>query len=471
MSRLVIVSNRVTIPEPGQPPPPGGLAIAVHAALSNRPGLWFGWSGKVDENVGAEPEIVEREQITYVVTNLASNDYQEYYNGFANRVLWPILHYRVDLAEFSRSDLTGYLRVNGLFADHLSKLLTPDDVIWVHDYHLIPLARELRSRGHNNPIGFFLHIPCPPPDLLSTIPRQEQSIGALSHYDLVGFQTENDRDNYGRYLAASGASVSRDGSAYALEGRVVRIGAFPVGIETAEYAKIATDAEGSGFSREVRDSLLGRKLLIGVDRLDYSKGIVHRIEAYKHFLENEAAWRNRVTFVQITPKSRENIPEYGDMVRTVNELAGEVNGQFGEVAWTPLRYVNRSYPRPQLAGIYRQAAAALVTPLRDGMNLVAKEYVAAQSPDDPGVLVLSQFAGAAAELDGALVVNPHETEGMAQAIRGALEMPLDERRSRFQSMFARIEKNDIDRWAETFLAKLSETRRSFLIGQLRSLFT
>ncbi|HEX4766350.1 MAG TPA: trehalose-6-phosphate synthase [Lichenihabitans sp.] len=406
-----------------------------------------------------------------MVIDLLAADYQEYYNGFANRVLWPILHYRVDLAEFNRSDLTGYLRVNGLFADHLSKLLQPDDVIWVHDYHLIPLARELRSRGCNNPIGFFLHIPCPPPDLLMTIPRQEQSIGALSYYDLVGFQTENDKTNYGRYLTMTGGSVGRDGSAYALEGRVVRIGAFPVGIETREYAQIAVEAEASSFTREMRDSLLGRKLLIGVDRLDYSKGIIHRIEAYSHFLDKETAWRNRVILLQVTPKSRENIPEYGDMVKTVNELAGEVNGTFGEAAWTPLRYINRSYSRPELAGIFRHSAVALVTPLRDGMNLVAKEYVAAQSPDDPGVLVLSQFAGAAAELDSALIVNPHETEGMAQAIRIALEMPLDERQSRHRSMYATIEKNDIDRWAETFLAKLSETRRSFLIGQLRSLFT
>ncbi len=470
MPRLVIVSNRVTVPEPGQPPPPGGLAVAVHAALKNRPGLWFGWSGKVDENPNVEPTTVQREQVTYVVTDLQPADYQEYYNGFANRVLWPILHYRVDLAEFSRSDLTGYLRVNGLFADHLSKLLQPDDVIWVHDYHLIPLARELRSRGHNNPIGFFLHIPCPPPDLLFTIPRQEQSIGALSHYDLVGFQTENDRNNYGRYLTMSGAHVSRDGTAYALEGRVTRIGAFAVSIETQEYARLAEESEQTSFTREVRDSLAGRKLFLGVDRLDYSKGIIHRIEAFSHFLETEPAWRNRVVFLQVTPKSREEIPEYGDMVKAVNGLVGEVNGQFGEAAWTPIRYINRSYTRAALAGIFRLSAAALVTPLRDGMNLVAKEFVAAQNPEDPGVLVLSQFAGAAAELDAALIVNPHETEGMAQAMRAALEMPLEERRARYSSMYERIEKNDIDRWAETFLAKLTETRRSFLIGQLRSLF-
>ncbi|WP_237478247.1 alpha,alpha-trehalose-phosphate synthase (UDP-forming) [Lichenibacterium dinghuense] len=470
MSRLVIVSNRVTVPEPGHPPPPGGLAVAVHAALKSRPGLWFGWSGKIDDNPAVEPETVERDNVTYTVTDLSTADYNEYYTGFANRVLWPILHYRVDLAEFNRSDLSGYLRVNALFADRLAKLLKPDDVIWVHDYHLMPLARELRSRGFDNPIGFFLHIPCPPADLLFTIPKQEQTIGALSHYDLVGFQTENDRDNYGRYLSMTGAHKGRDATSYALDGRVVRIGAFPVGIETADLAAIAAETVDSQFTRELRDSLQGRKLVVGVDRLDYSKGIVHRVEGYRHFLEREPGWRNRVSYLQVTPKSRSEIPEYGDMSDDVNRLVSEVNGQFGEAAWTPIRYINRAYPREALAGVFRIAAAALVTPLRDGMNLVAKEYVASQDPADPGVLLLSQFAGAAAELDAALIVNPHETEGMAQALRTALEMPLDERRARFTAMFERISRQDIDRWAETFLAKLSETRRSFLIGQLRSLF-
>ena len=471
MSRLVIVSNRVTIPEPGKPPPPGGLAVAVNAALKNRPGVWFGWSGKIDDNTNAEPTVAVRDNVTYVVTDLSTADYQEYYNGFANRVLWPILHYRVDLAEFSRSDLTGYLRVNGLFADQLSKLLQPDDTIWVHDYHLIPLARELRSRGHQNPIGFFLHIPCPPPDLLFTIPRQEQSLGVMSHYDLVGFQTDNDRNNYARYLQISGAHTGRDGTSFQYEGRVTRIGTFPVGIETEEYARAAREAESSDFVREVKDSLAGRRMFVGVDRLDYSKGIIHRIEAFSHFLDTEPTWRNRTILLQITPKSREEIPEYSDMSRTVNGLVGEVNGRFGEAAWTPIRYINRSYGRPALAGIFRESAAALVTPLRDGMNLVAKEFIAAQDRDDPGVLILSQFAGAAAELDAAIIVNPHETEGMAAAMKTALQMPRDERRARHSAMFAQIEKNDIDHWAESFLNRLNEAKKPHFITQLRSLFS
>ena len=471
VSRIVIVSNRVVVPEPGKSAPPGGLAIAVNAAMKGRTGIWFGWSGTVDDNPALEPRSAVRDNITYVVTDLSNADYQEYYNGFANRVLWPIMHYRVDLAEFNRSDLTGYLRVNGLFADQLAKLVEPDDIIWVHDYHLIPLARELRKRGLNNPIGFFLHIPCPPPDLLFTIPRQELSLGVLSHYDLVGFQTENDCANYGRYLAQSRATVSRDGTAYSVDGRVTRIGAFPVSIETADYAELARGAADSPFTRQVESSLGGRGLFVGVDRLDYSKGLVHRLEGFGHFLATEERWRDKVTLLQITPKSREEIPEYESMVRAVNELVGDVNGTYGEADWTPIRYVNRSYSRTELAGLYRMASAALVTPLRDGMNLVAKEFVAAQDPANPGVLILSQFAGAAAELGEALIVNPHETEGMAAAMGQALEMPLDERVARHAAMFERIARNDILAWAESFLARLIETRRSFLVGQLRSLFS
>ena len=203
-TRLIIVSNRVAVPEPGSKPTPGGLAVAVKAALKNRTGLWFGWSGLARDETDSVPRIIERNKITYVVIDISTHDFQEYYSGFANRVLWPILHYRVDLAEFSRADLSGYMRVNRLFADKLGELIEEDDVIWVHDYHLMPLAKELRARGHANPIGFYLHIPCAPPDILIALPRHQEILGSLSFYDLVGFQTENDRDNFNHYLVEPG---------------------------------------------------------------------------------------------------------------------------------------------------------------------------------------------------------------------------------------------------------------------------
>jgi trehalose 6-phosphate synthase len=471
--RLVVVSNRVSIPDPEGPRQAGGLAVAVDAALKRCDGIWFGWSGKVAEDAAAmEPRVIERRRRTLITIDLSPVDFQEYYNGFANRVLWPILHYRVDLAEFTATELGGYLRVNASFADALSRLLRPDDVIWVHDYHLLALARELRARGHANPIGFFLHIPFPPPDIVLALPQHSETLGALSHYDLVGVQTEHDADNLARYFEHQGGSVARDRASIEFGGRRVQIGAFPVAISTSVYARAARKAARSSGAETLRASLGGRWLIVGVDRLDYSKGIAHRLQAFSQFLDAAPLWRSKVTYLQVTPKSRVEVPEYGEMERELSTLVGRINGRHGTEAWTPIRYVNRSYSRAALAAFYRMAKVGLVTPLRDGMNLVAKEYVAAQDPEDPGVLVLSRFAGAAAELDGALVVNPHETEAMGQAIRTALELPLAERQERHRRMFARLSENDIDHWAERFLSALMESRqRPRILDSLRQFFT
>jgi trehalose 6-phosphate synthase len=472
VSRLIVVSNRVLVPDPEGPRQAGGLAVAVNAALKRREGIWFGWSGRVSED-GAEahPTVVERRRRTFVTLDLSEADFREYYNGFANRVLWPILHYRVDLADFAAVDLDGYLRVNARFAEALSNFLLPDDLIWVHDYHLLPFAKELRALGHDNPIGFFLHIPFPPPDILLTLPQHAETLGALSQYDLVGVQTHHDADNLARYFEDLGAIPGRNRTYFDFDERRVRIGAFPVGIATRVLARAARNAIRSTLSNEVRESLNGRRLILGVDRLDYSKGIPQRIEAFGHFLDTYPEWRGRVTFLQVTPQSRSEVPEYAEMAQVVSTLVGQVNGRHGEPSWTPIRYVNRAYSRAALAGIYRMADVGLVTPLRDGMNLVAKEYVAAQDPENPGVLVLSRFAGAAEELDDAILVNPLETEAMAEAIKAALDMPLAERQARHSRMFAHLVANDIDRWAERFGTALAETGQSpGFLGGLRQLF-
>lgn len=472
MPRLVVISNRVAVPDPEGPRQAGGLAVAVNAALKHREGLWFGWSGRIDDAAADKPpSVVQRRRRSFVTIDLSSNDFEEYYNGFANRVLWPILHYRVDLAEFTSVELSGYLRVNARFADALSGLIRPDDWLWVHDYHLLPMARELRARGHHNPIGFFLHIPCPPPDILLALPQHAETIGALSHYDLVGTQTRHDADNLRAYFELQGGRVSRNGGYFDIDGRRVQLHAFPVAITTQLYARTARSAARSDFAAEVHQSLNSRKLILGVDRLDYSKGIPQRIQGFGHFLDVFPAWQGQVTYLQVTPQSRSAVPEYVDINETVNRLVGEINGRYGEPAWTPIRYVNRAYSRASLAALYRMARVGLVTPLRDGMNLVAKEFVAAQDPDDPGVLVLSQFAGAAEELDGALLINPLEPEAMAAAIDAALQMPIAERRDRHRRMFRHLATHDIDHWAEAFLTKLAETRRpSGILGNLRQLF-
>jgi trehalose 6-phosphate synthase len=467
VSRLVVVSNRVAVPDPEGPRQAGGLAVAVNAALRRREGLWFGWSGKISEDGASKrPHVVERRRRSFVTIDLSATDHQEYYNGFANRVLWPILHYRVDLAEFAAVDLSGYLRVNARFADVLSQFIRADDRIWVHDYHLLPLAKELRTRGCGNSIGFFLHIPCPPPDILMAMPQHAEILGALGFYDLVGVQTEHDADNLSQYFRQHGRVFGRNRSAFDMSGRRVQLRAFPVSIATKVYARAARNATRSSFATEVRESLGGRRLILGVDRLDYSKGIVHRIQGFAEFLERFPRWRGQVTYLQVTPISRSEVPEYAELNQAVSTLVGRVNGRFGEPAWTPVRYVNRAYSRASLAALYRMAAVGLVTPLRDGMNLVAKEYVAAQDPESPGVLVLSQFAGAAEELDGAILVNPHEPEAMAAAIDGALQMPLAERQTRHQRMFRHLAANDIDRWAERFLAALAESRQPGLLNNL-----
>jgi trehalose 6-phosphate synthase len=466
--RLIIVSNRVAVPEPGNKQTAGGLVVAVKAALRNRTGVWFGWSGKIDETETAKPRTLERNHITYAVIDLSKNDFEEYYNGLANRVLWPILHYRVDLQEYSRADHSGYMRVNRMFADRLSAFIRDDDVIWVHDYHLMPLARELRARGHLNPIGFFLHIPCAPLDILRTLPHHEEILGALTYYDLVGFQTENDRDNFADYLLTLPGAKAGRSHMFEVEGRRTRIGAFPVSIETATYARLARNAARSPLAKEIKASLSGLRLVLGVDRLDYSKGIIQRINGFDRFLELTPEWRSRVTLLQITPRSRSEIKDYSAIENEVTTLVGRVNGHYGEASWTPIRYVNRSHSRTVLSGIYRAADVALVTPLRDGMNLVAKEYVAAQDAADPGVLILSQFAGAAAELTGALIVNPHDSEGVAAALKRGLGMPLSERRERHGPMLEHLLVHNIEHWAESYLLALAETRqRPSLLSDLR----
>jgi trehalose 6-phosphate synthase len=458
LARLVVVSNRVAVPDGKSGGRAGGLEVAVKAALHHRQGVWFGWSGKIGrKGEAAETNTIQHDNIDYVVTSLGADDYKEYYNGFANRVLWPVLHYRFDQAEFSRRDLSGYMRVNEHFANELDKFLLPDDLVWVHDYHLIPLAKALRARGHKNRIGYFLHIPCPPPEVLTALPNHERLMPALCEYDLVGFQTGDDAFNFSRYLTRECGLHSRDFS-FAVRDREVRVDAFPVGIETEHFARTARRAVKSNFVQNVIGSLSGRAMIIGVDRLDYSKGLNLRLDAFEHFLASYAEWRGKVTYLQITPKSRSEIPEYVQMEQLVSQSAGRINGTYGEADWTPIRYVNRAYSRTALAGFYRSSRAALVTPLRDGMNLVAKEYIAAQDPDDPGMLILSRFAGAAHECKEALLVNPYDTEAVAAAINRALQMPLEERRERHRAMYETLAHNDIAHWAERFIATLSRPR-------------
>jgi trehalose 6-phosphate synthase len=465
LGRLVIVSNRVSIPGESTQRA-GGLEVALRPALQKNGGVWLGWSGKVAAGNELETRSVRHKNIEYVVTDLSKEDFEEYYSGFANRVLWPILHYRLDLAEFARRDLSGYFRVNNHFAAELEKIIERDDLIWVHDYHLIPIAAALRRRGHSNQIGFFLHVPFPPPEILTSLPNHEQLIPLLMQYDVVGFQTERDVQNFVRYLISefdqmrntrmfesSGRHVTLN-----VNGQETLIGSFPVGIEPRAFARLARRSEQSPLVKDLVASLGGRNLVIGVDRLDYSKGLIQRLDAFDIFLANHSEWLGKLTYLQITPTNRSEIPEYSELQEALASAAGRINGKYGEVSWTPIRYVNRVYSRSVLAGLYRMARVGLVTPLRDGMNLVAKEYVAAQDPDDPGVLILSRFTGAAIELRSALLVNPYDAESVANALSQALAMPLEERRARHQALHAKVCEYDVNRWQREFLTVLRGAR-------------
>ncbi|HVI57678.1 MAG TPA: alpha,alpha-trehalose-phosphate synthase (UDP-forming) [Luteimonas sp.] len=453
MSRLVVVSNRVALPEQSRA---GGLALALNAALQERGGLWFGWSGKtVREDSGALNEAREGD-IRYVTMDLSRADLDAYYNGFANRTLWPLLHFRLDLVDYDRGTRAGYSRVNALFADRLAPLLRDDDVVWIHDYHLIPLAKLLRERGIGCRMGFFLHVPMPSADLAGALPDHARLFSSLYAYDLVGFQTRRDVERFQDYVRLfGGGRVLEEGMLQAPDGHRFRAAAFPIGIDTAHIAAQARQAVSKPTVRSLRESLVPRKLMIGVDRLDYSKGLPERFRGFERFLERNPDHKAGLTYLQIAPVSRGEVAEYRLLRNELEQIAGHINGGHAAPDWTPLRYVNRNFTHATLTGFYRMARIGLVTPLRDGMNLVAKEYVAAQDPEDPGVLVLSLLAGASYEMRQALLVNPYDLDGVADAIAAAAHMPRHERQERWQAMMDYLRANDINAWRRRYLEALA----------------
>ncbi len=453
MGRLVIASNRVGSALSAND---GGLATALLAAVDQREVIWFGWSGDIsDEPPG--PTRVQREgNLTRMLVDLERSDYEGYYLEFANRVLWPVFHYRINLAEYGREQWATYGRVNELFAERLAPVLKPDDVVWVHDYHLIPLGAALRRLGVHNALGFFLHIPFPAPDVLTTLPVHEALVRELFAYDLVGFQTEKDVQAFGDYVEREAGGWVGDGGIMHAYGSNVRAGSFPISIDTRAVAVRAARATRTRQAGRLRDSVSGQQLVIGVDRLDYTKGLVHRFDAIERLLDSRPQHRRAIVVLQIATPSREDVPEYQQIRAELDARIGRINGRFGEPDHLPVRYVNRRFRQETLFGFYRASRVALVTPLRDGMNLVAKEFVASQDPEDPGVLVLSRFAGAARELDTALIVNPFDVDQIADALDRALAMPLEERRARHEAMMARLDRHDVHAWREAFLNALQQ---------------
>ncbi len=455
MKRLIVVSNRVTPSDEGDASA-GGLAVAVLAALKQRGGLWFGWNGKTCQGTDPNPEIVKTGSLTFATLPMPEPDFDLYYNGYANRSLWPLFHYRTDLAFFDHNFFEAYLRINGLFTTKLLPFLKEDDLIWIHDYHLIPMGQYLRDAGMKQPIGFFLHTPFPAMEILLTLPNHKSLVKSLCAYDLVGFQSTGDLRAFHDYIVhEAGGEIFENGVVRAF-GHTMLARVFAISIDTKTIAQQSIRAIRTKAVNRLKKSLNERVLIIGVDRLDYSKGLAQRFRAYERLLRHYPENLNQVVFLQIAPPSRTEVPEYVNIRHELETLAGNINGYFAEFDWIPVRYLNKGYTMQRLAGFYRIGRVGLVTPLRDGMNLVAKEFVAAQNPADPGVLVLSRFAGAAQELTEALIVNPFDVDDLSNAIQRAITMPLEERRKRWGAMMETLKKNDIFSWRDSFLSELEK---------------
>ena len=424
--------------------------MAIADLLRQRPGLWFGWNGKVVDDTTNLPDVkvAKSGQSGLATLPLTAEEHRDYYLGYSNSVLWPVFHNRLDLARFEAGFYTRYLEVNRRFARELSTLIQPDDIIWIHDYHLIPLGAELRRAGVQNPIGFYLHIPVPPSQVFLAIPEHRELARALSAYDLIGLQTQADVANLIQFLEDSvSGRILQDGRVSVFEHRLT-IARFPVGIDASDFAQASTPI--SPLVQATDDA----NRIVGVDRLDYSKGLPHKFSAFGRFLDKYPEYRRNVVLTQIAPPTRESVEAYTDIRKTLEALSGEINGMFGELDWVPIHYIYRSTPRDKLRDIYRSSRIGFFTPLRDGMNLVAKEYVAAQKPDDPGVPILSCFAGAAEQMVDALIVNPYNVEEMADAIKTALEMDKEERIERYSRLMTVIQDYDSATWSRTFLSRL-----------------
>ncbi len=455
---LVVVSNRVARGKANEPMT-GGLAAALLPVVEQSGAIWVGSSGRVRDGSQKEPfaEIEALGVGALAMLDLPAAHYGGYYEGFANSALWPALHSRSDLIRASQEDYLSYREVNAFMARALLRFQKPDSVFWIQDYHFLALGAELRDLGITQPLGFFLHTPWPAHGVIEGVPHHRDLIEAMLAYDLIGFQTQDDCDNFLGYLSSDLGLEIEDGVVTSRFGKT-HIAVFPIGIDPQKFAQQAAKAASHPDVSRLRRSLNGEKLAIGVDRLDYSKGLINRINAFDRMWTMQPALTRTVSLLQIATPSRGGIEAYGNLQSELAKLVSDVNGRHGEVDWTPIRYLNKGFSQTVLAGLYRTAQVGVVTPLHDGMNLVAKEYVAAQNPADPGVLVLSKFAGAANELDTALLVNPNDIDGMARTIATAVSMPLAERRLRWEAMMEKLHAGTIQRWFADFVEALQETR-------------
>jgi trehalose 6-phosphate synthase len=458
--KVIVVSNRVARAKADEPVA-GGLAAALLPMVRDSGAIWVGSSGQTGSGTTRDSfaKIEALGTGALAVVDIPAKHYRGYYEGFANSALWPALHSRPDLIRVTADEYASYREVNAFMARALVRFNTPDAAFWIQDYHFLTLGADMRRLGIERPLGFFLHTPWADRRTMVAVPNLAELAAAMLAYDLIGFQTVEDRQNFEDYLRSELGISAVDGTV-ASDWGLTQLATFPIGIDVDEFSTRASKAVGRLEVTRLRDSMHGSKLVLGVDRLDYSKGIANRIRAFDRLLDIEPSLKREVALLQVAVPSRGNIKAYRELKAELGALVGEVNGRHGEVDWTPIRYLNKGFSQLTLAGFYRVARVGLVTPLHDGMNLVAKEYVAAQYPFDPGVLVLSSFAGAAKELDAALMVNPHDIEGMARQIAAALAMGVEERRERWQSMVHKLKAASVQNWFADFLHTLADVRRA-----------
>ena len=446
--KLIVVSNRI----PSGDIPSGGLVVALHAALAETGGIWIGSASETGtpsetfETIGATP-------YQRLAFRLSPEEEENYYLGFANSVLWPLFHRRGDLVDVRAEYEADYIGVNRRLARMIAELAQPDDLLWIHDYHFLPLAHFLRELGVTCRIGFFLHIPFPNTADLGVLPNPVDFAEWIAAYSLVGLQTRADVARCLEMFRADPRAEFMTNGSVKFGKRFVSVLSFPIGIDVEDFARAADVAEPNIFGSEHPG-----EFIIGVDRLDYSKGLPNRFLAFERYLENRTKDR-RPTLIQIAPPTREAVAAYQDIRQELEVISGHVNGRFAELDWTPIRYIHRPVDRAQIATLFRKARACLVTSMADGMNLVAKEFVAAQDPDDPGVLILSRFAGAAEDMTDALSVNPYDLDDIAQAIEIALTMDLAERQERQGACLEVVRKTDVAIWSKSFLSRLSAQPR------------
>jgi trehalose 6-phosphate synthase len=465
--RLIVVSNRLPVVlrqiddswelKAGS----GGLVTALAPVLSHRGGLWIGWPGLAVEPGGEWEQLLEsgfRERgYELVPVVLTDKEVKGFYYGFANSVLWPLFHDMTSSCNFEPSFWYAYLQVNRRFAECVVEHTRAGDFIWVQDYQLINVAEFVRESQEERRLGFFLHIPFPPLDVFTKMPWRGQILAALLAYDLIGFQTPRDLRNFLSCLSHLLAEVGIEeveGGLVALRvgDREVHAGAFPIGIDYREFHDAAADPQTTERMAELRRKIGDYEIVLGVDRLDYTKGLPERLLAFANALERFPELREAVILLQLVVPSRENVPEYQALKDRLDQLVGQINGRYSTAGWTPIHYHYRSLARRDLISLYRMGRVAFVTSIKDGMNLVSKEFVASQV-DRNGVLVLSEFAGAAAQLaEGALLVNPHDIEGMADAVKAAIEMDPEERQGRMESMQQVLAEQDIFWWVDRFLS-------------------